>query len=289
MCQLTGPRRFDGCKSTLALLDAAVVTAQQPRAVAGCRGYGGGVTWCGRRVSMSHHHTPTGAFGVGDDLGGGAGSAARPLGGGGGGEGGATTLTVVTTSGGGDVRDDDHRSYRMTLVTVHKVCTAAAGGARNNGARGDGGEISFWLARTWRRLGEGLMQKARRWLRGEGAAALESPTAPPAAAEVPVCRFCLDEADLGAQEGQLISPCACSGSQAYVHVRCLRTWHDTAYGLSDVKLSDSFRCQVCRQRFEALPSRPWRTIACTYTPPFVHYFSAFMVVIVVGVGATEYT
>jgi hypothetical protein len=36
--QLTRPRRFYACESTLALLDAKV-KAQQPRAGAGCRGY----------------------------------------------------------------------------------------------------------------------------------------------------------------------------------------------------------------------------------------------------------
>jgi len=232
VCQLTRPRILYACESTLVLLDATAVTAQQPRrAGAGCRGYGGEVSWCGRHVSMSHHHTPTGAFGVGDDLGGGAGSAARPLGGGGGGEGGATTLTVVATGGGGDVRDSDHRSYWTTLV---------------------------------------------KWLGGERVAVRESPAALLAATEVPVCRFCFDEADRS-QEGRLISPCLCSGSQAHVHVRCLRTWHDTT-----VKLSDGFRCQVCRQRFEALPSRPLGTIVRTYTVSFVHYFAGFMMVVIIG-------
>lgn len=68
--------------------------------------------------------------------------------------------------------------------------------------------------------------------------------------EAPVCRFCFEEADdVGARGGNLIIPCACSGSQAYIHTRCLHTWQNTA-------VDGGLRCQVCCELFKA-PPKPW--------------------------------
>ena len=36
-----------------------------------------------------------------------------------------------------------------------------------------------------------------------------------------VCRFCFEEQEI---HNPLLSPCACKGSMAYVHARCIRTW-----------------------------------------------------------------
>ena len=36
------------------------------------------------------------------------------------------------------------------------------------------------------------------------------------------CRVCYEE---GTRAAPLLSPCACRGSQSYVHVDCLRRWH----------------------------------------------------------------
>ena len=41
--------------------------------------------------------------------------------------------------------------------------------------------------------------------------------------EAPSCRFCFE----GPAFGALISPCACSGTQAHVHIKCLRRWQRT--------------------------------------------------------------
>ena len=62
--------------------------------------------------------------------------------------------------------------------------------------------------------------------------------------EVPSCRFCFE----GPAFGALISPCACSGTQAHVHIKCLRRWQRTT------RSADGGRtCQVCCRMFLAPP------------------------------------
>lgn len=62
--------------------------------------------------------------------------------------------------------------------------------------------------------------------------------------EPPSCRFCFE----GPAFGPLISPCACSGTQAHVHIKCLRRWQRTT------RAPDGGRtCQVCRRMFLAPP------------------------------------
>ena len=59
----------------------------------------------------------------------------------------------------------------------------------------------------------------------------------PAAAggTAPTCRICLDEGG-----DDLISPCACTGTQAYVHLRCLQRWRSSpSQARQDI-------CPVCR-------------------------------------------
>ena len=73
--------------------------------------------------------------------------------------------------------------------------------------------------------------------------------------ETPVCRFCFEEADVtprgrAARGGNLITPCACRGSQAYIHARCLRAWQNTA-------TDGATRCHVCRETFQT-PPKTWR-------------------------------
>lgn len=45
--------------------------------------------------------------------------------------------------------------------------------------------------------------------------------------DFPPCRFCLERESLSKRGGELISPCACSGTQARVHVKCLLRWQAT--------------------------------------------------------------
>eukprot|EP00747_Dinoflagellata_sp_TGD_P179681 gnl/TRDRNA2_/TRDRNA2_30878_c0_seq1.p1 gnl/TRDRNA2_/TRDRNA2_30878_c0~~gnl/TRDRNA2_/TRDRNA2_30878_c0_seq1.p1 ORF type:complete len:456 (+),score=77.46 gnl/TRDRNA2_/TRDRNA2_30878_c0_seq1:88-1368(+) len=57
------------------------------------------------------------------------------------------------------------------------------------------------------------------------------------------CRFCFDESI----EEELISPCACRGTEKYVHPSCLRRWQS--------EVSDERRrtCQVCQTMFSVAP------------------------------------
>lgn len=70
-----------------------------------------------------------------------------------------------------------------------------------------------------------------------------------------VCRYCLDD-----EEGDdLISPCACSGGQKYVHLKCLRRWQrmvlvsqptHPAYYQDDVR---HHKCNVCLTEYTCPP------------------------------------
>ena len=40
--------------------------------------------------------------------------------------------------------------------------------------------------------------------------------------ELRLCRICLEGEEINKQE--FISPCACSGTQKYVHLNCIKTW-----------------------------------------------------------------
>eukprot|EP00186_Timspurckia_oligopyrenoides_P003766 CAMPEP_0182442454 /NCGR_PEP_ID=MMETSP1172-20130603/1367_1 /TAXON_ID=708627 /ORGANISM="Timspurckia oligopyrenoides, Strain CCMP3278" /LENGTH=551 /DNA_ID=CAMNT_0024637319 /DNA_START=81 /DNA_END=1736 /DNA_ORIENTATION=- len=70
-----------------------------------------------------------------------------------------------------------------------------------------------------------------------------------------MCRYCFE----GAEEGELIAPCDCSGGQKYVHLSCLRRWqrmvlvtqptHPRFYK-DDIR---QHRCNVCRATFSCPP------------------------------------
>lgn len=66
--------------------------------------------------------------------------------------------------------------------------------------------------------------------------------------DFPPCRFCLERKSLSKRGGELISPCACSGTQARVHVKCLLRWQATCR-------DGGGTCQVCHHLFRA-PLRP---------------------------------
>jgi hypothetical protein len=183
-CQLTQPNFF------LEQMGVAASTATARAGWGGKHLAGGG--YGGGRGRKACHHIRTGAFGVGDDLGGSVAAAARR-------GGSVVDWRGAVLEGEGDRGDPHHRRHYYcgaTLATIRRVCAATVGGAGLGAAAagysGDGGG-------------------------GKAAAAA-------AADEAPVCRFCLEEAEVGVRGGNLITPCACSGSQAHIHARCLRTW-----------------------------------------------------------------
>lgn len=65
--------------------------------------------------------------------------------------------------------------------------------------------------------------------------------------EEPSCRFCFDDTSVG----ELISPCGCGGTQAFVHTSCLRHWQRIAQ-LSG-QGHKALRCEVCLQSFSSSP------------------------------------
>mmetsp|Transcript_12428 Transcript_12428/g.29271 ORF Transcript_12428/g.29271 Transcript_12428/m.29271 type:complete len:478 (+) Transcript_12428:136-1569(+) len=71
----------------------------------------------------------------------------------------------------------------------------------------------------------------------------------------PLCRYCFE----GTEEGELISPCKCSGGQKYVHLKCLRRWQrmvlvsqPTHPAFYDRDLRHQ-TCNVCKSEFTCAP------------------------------------
>ena len=72
----------------------------------------------------------------------------------------------------------------------------------------------------------------------------------------PICRYCFSN---DPEDGELISPCDCSGGQAYVHLSCLRRWqrmvlvsqptHPAFYD----KDPRHYTCNVCNGKFTCAP------------------------------------
>lgn len=90
--------------------------------------------------------------------------------------------------------------------------------------------------------------------------------AAPDAAEEVVCRICFD----GAEGGQLLAACACSGTQALVHDVCLSRWRRIQ--LVQGKLAASQKCEICLQKYSASLSPPVRP----FYSRFLDYLSALV-------------
>ena len=57
--------------------------------------------------------------------------------------------------------------------------------------------------------------------------------------KVHVCRICLESTE------KLIRPCNCSGTQGYIHEKCLKTWI-----LSKTKRLKNSKCEICKVKYE---------------------------------------
>ncbi|KAL4442427.1 hypothetical protein ABPG77_005011 [Micractinium sp. CCAP 211/92] len=86
------------------------------------------------------------------------------------------------------------------------------------------------------------------------AAAAANGVAAAVAAEPPgeaaVCRICWAEQDAEAG-GALLAPCRCSGSQRFVHERCLRAWTQSVAERKGAP--QARRCDICRAPYRGLP------------------------------------
>eukprot|EP00197_Chlamydomonas_leiostraca_P015040 CAMPEP_0202881268 /NCGR_PEP_ID=MMETSP1391-20130828/36291_1 /ASSEMBLY_ACC=CAM_ASM_000867 /TAXON_ID=1034604 /ORGANISM="Chlamydomonas leiostraca, Strain SAG 11-49" /LENGTH=437 /DNA_ID=CAMNT_0049563925 /DNA_START=313 /DNA_END=1623 /DNA_ORIENTATION=+ len=65
------------------------------------------------------------------------------------------------------------------------------------------------------------------------------------------CRICFDADPVA----QLVAPCACRGSQQFVHRECLHQWQQAVLKLK-VKTDRAYRCSVCLQPFSIAPRGP---------------------------------
>jgi len=61
--------------------------------------------------------------------------------------------------------------------------------------------------------------------------------------EEKICRFCFT----GRESGSLIAPCACDGSQRFVHRACLRRWQRVSF---ETRGAFETRCRVCDEKYE---------------------------------------
>ena len=112
-------------------------------------------------------------------------------------------------------------------------------------------QVSQQLARDERRQRDEARETIRRQELRRRRPATRSQTAATAAQpdEGDQCRICFS----GAEDGKLIAPCKCDGTQRYVHEECLRKWQRTCAGTRKAKY-----CGVCRARFDlAPPAEPW--------------------------------
>ena len=69
------------------------------------------------------------------------------------------------------------------------------------------------------------------------------------------CRICFE----GGQQGELISPCSCRGTQKFVHRSCLTQWQQTT--LVQPNPRRAFECSVCKCLFSIKPSETiWKRV-----------------------------
>ena len=84
-----------------------------------------------------------------------------------------------------------------------------------------------------------------------------SPTIP---AEIAFCRVCWDESNPKNSDDPLqtlVQPCLCRGSQANIHLSCLKAWQ-RAVLQNSVTMGDerAFRCGVCKAVYAIPPDLP---------------------------------
>lgn len=72
----------------------------------------------------------------------------------------------------------------------------------------------------------------------------------------PFCRFCLEEET---KSSKLISPCACKGSQRFVHASCLNRWQ--LMSLKNGCDRNGEECSVCKKKFDRPKDPFWKRVA----------------------------
>lgn len=83
-----------------------------------------------------------------------------------------------------------------------------------------------------------------------------------------LCRFCFE----GEEEGELVSPCRCTGGQKWIHLKCLRAWQRTVLVSQpvhpDLYDNDTRQrvCNVCKAEFTTPPPTRQELLA-SFTGP----------------------
>ena len=167
--------------------------------------------------------------------------------------------------------DDDHRGPAPTGFVGGAIPEAARRAATPQAVREWMEQVSQQLARderrqqafvTGQRDGARQRDEARQTIRRQEEArearetlrrrrpATRSQTAATAAQpeEGDQCRICFS----GAEDGKLISPCKCDGTQKYVHEECLRKWQRTCAGLCEQTNSASGATLSSRRRVDGV-------------------------------------
>ena len=70
-----------------------------------------------------------------------------------------------------------------------------------------------------------------------------------------VCRICLDEEEDFQSGNPFITPCKCTGSMKYIHVKCLREWTDSKRQLQSEHGITSYywenlNCELCKTQLD---------------------------------------
>lgn len=91
-----------------------------------------------------------------------------------------------------------------------------------------------------------------------------------------ICRYCFE----GKEDGDLISPCKCSGGQKYVHLKCLRQWQrmvlvsqPTHPAFYDRDLRHQ-TCNVCKAEFACAPPERHELMASFTGPEIAAHINA---------------
>eukprot|EP00193_Tetraselmis_chui_P007439 CAMPEP_0177758626 /NCGR_PEP_ID=MMETSP0491_2-20121128/4291_1 /TAXON_ID=63592 /ORGANISM="Tetraselmis chuii, Strain PLY429" /LENGTH=165 /DNA_ID=CAMNT_0019274385 /DNA_START=556 /DNA_END=1050 /DNA_ORIENTATION=- len=79
----------------------------------------------------------------------------------------------------------------------------------------------------------------------------------------PHCRICWGASD-SERGGQLVSPCQCTGSVRYIHLRCLHKWQRTLRSQGSTRKAHT--CDLCCARYRLTHSAPlWLTTSNSNT------------------------
>ena len=167
--------------------------------------------------------------------------------------------------------DDDHDPWDDDDFVGGAIPEAARRAATPQAVREWMEQVSQQLARDERRQRDEARETIQRQELRRRRPATRSQTAATAAQpeEGDQCRICFS----GADEGKLIAPCKCAGTQRYVHEDCLRKWQRTCAGTRKAKY-----CGVCRARFDlAPPAEPWSSRGWRFTKWFLRHTATFVV------------